>query len=186
LKGGLERVVGRASRELADALHVDIRGLDLTFRDKEPSMMSFRGGRLEKVAIPPGTAWLLTEIAEAKGRQDLYAKRSPQVLRAVRETAIVQSVESSNRIEGVTVAPDRLRPLVLGRARTRTRPEEEIQGYARALDWIHSAAADIEVSPEVWRKLHRLAQEGGGDAGEWKRVNIDIVGFRPDAAPRRP
>jgi hypothetical protein len=35
------------------------------------------------------------------------------VLKALREMALVQSVESSNRIEGVTVAPNRLRPLVL-------------------------------------------------------------------------
>ncbi len=35
------------------------------------------------------------------------------MLKALREMALVQSVESSNRIEGVTVAADRLRPLVL-------------------------------------------------------------------------
>ena len=67
-------------------------------------MMSFRDGRLAKLALPVGTVWLLTDIAEAKGRQTLYVKQAPQLLKALRETALVQSVESSNRIEGVTVA----------------------------------------------------------------------------------
>jgi len=48
--------------------------------------------------------------------------------------ALLQSVESSNRIEGVTVAPDRLRPLVLGHARPKDRSEQEIAGYGNALN----------------------------------------------------
>ncbi|MEW6156747.1 MAG: hypothetical protein AB1813_04905 [Verrucomicrobiota bacterium] len=76
-------------------------------------MHSFRDHRLRDHALPMSTAWLLNDIAEAKGRQELYTKQSPQVLKALREAAIIQSTESSNRIEGVTVAPDRLRPLVL-------------------------------------------------------------------------
>ncbi|MGO8930065.1 MAG: hypothetical protein ACLQU3_24620 [Limisphaerales bacterium] len=59
------------------------------------------------------TNWLLNDLAEAKGKQELYTSQSPQVLKALREMPLVQSVESSNRVEGVTVAPNRLRPLVL-------------------------------------------------------------------------
>ena len=55
-------------------------------------MTSFRGGRLGKLALPTGTVWLLTEIAEAKGRQELYARQAPQLLKALREAALVQSV----------------------------------------------------------------------------------------------
>ena len=76
---------------------------------------------------------LLNDLAKAKGEQELYTHQSAQVLKALREMALVQCVESSNRIEGVTVAPDRLRPLVLGHARPKDRPEQEIIGYRRAL-----------------------------------------------------
>ena len=62
------------------------------------------------------TNWLLNDHAEEKGKQELYTRQSPQLLKALKEMTFVQSVESSNRIEGVTVAPDRLRPLVLGHA----------------------------------------------------------------------
>gem|GEM_PF-1849415 len=63
-------------------------------------MMSFRGGRLRDFSMPVGTVWLLTDIAEAKGRQTLYTQQAPQVLKALRETALIQSVESSNLLRG--------------------------------------------------------------------------------------
>lgn len=147
-------------------------------------MMSFCGAQLRDFAVPAGTVWLLTDIAEAKGRQDLYAKQAPQVLEVLRATTLVQSAESSNRIEGVTVEPQRLRPLVFGNARPRDRSEEEIQGYRRALDLIHTRARDPPVTPETLRRLHRTLQEGAGDTREWKRVNNDIVEIRPRAPTR--
>jgi Fic family protein len=145
--------------------------------------MTFRGGRLRDVAVPTGTVWLMTDVADAKGRQDLYVKQAPQVLNALREMALVQSVESSNRIEGVTVDPARLRPLVLGDARPRDRPEEEILGYRRALNLIHTTAHDLSVRPDLLQRLHRMIQEGSGDAGQWKRVDNEIVELRHGAPP---
>jgi Fic family protein len=123
-------------------------------------------------------------VAEARGRQDLYTRQSPHLLQTLRETARIQSVQSSNRIEGVTVEPARLRPLVEGSARPRDRSEEEIQNYRRALDLIHSHAADLDVTPELCRRLHGIAQGGAGDAGEWKQKPNDIVELRPGAPPR--
>jgi Fic family protein len=125
----------------------------------------------------------MTDVAEAKGRQTLYTRQSPQLLKALRETALVQSVESSNRIEGITVAPDRLRPLVLEDAKPKDRSEEEIRGYRRALNLIHTGARDLEISPSLLQRLHSLVQEGSGDAGEWKRVENDLVEFREGVAP---
>jgi hypothetical protein len=71
-------------------------------------MMSFRSLRLAETRLALGTVWLLEALAEAKGRHALYEKQSPQILRALRELALVESTESSNRIEGVTVERDRL------------------------------------------------------------------------------
>ena len=146
-------------------------------------MMSFRGGRLAHLSLPVSSAWLMTDVAEAKGRQDLYARQAPQLLEALRQTALIQSVESSNRIEGVTVAPDRLRPLVLEDARPRDRSEEEIQGYRRALERIHAEAKTLAITPELLQRLHATIQEGSGDAGQWKQVDNEIIELREGAPP---
>jgi Fic family protein len=146
-------------------------------------MMSFRGGRLIELALPTGTVWLIADTAEAKGRQQLYSKQAPQLLKALREMALIQSVESSNRIEGVTVAPERLLPLVVGNAKPRDRSEQEIRGYRRALNLIHSDYAKLEVTPEFLQSLHATTQEGASDAGKWKEKENEIIEFRENVPP---
>ena len=148
-----------------------------------PIMMSFRSGYLSSLTLPMSSVWLLTDVAEAKGRQELFVQRSPEALSGLRETALIQSVESSNRIEGVTVAAERLRPLVLENAAPRNRSEEEIQGYRRALELIHAEAEGLAVTPDLLQRLHSTIQQGSGDAGQWKRVNNEIVELRQGKAP---
>ena len=101
-------------------------------------MNSFRNNRLRDHETPLSTVWLLNYIAESRGKQELFTRQSPQALKALRDTAVIQSAESSNRIEGVTVAQARLYPLVLGQAKPRDRSEQEVQDYRRALNEIHS------------------------------------------------
>lgn len=143
-------------------------------------MKSFDPKRLAGATVPLGVSWQLGTVMESKGRQDLYEKQSPEVLRTLRELAIVESAESSNRIEGVTVEPGRLRPLVLGRARPRDRSEEEVVGYRNALNWIHTESGAISVTPQVIQRLHAIAQAGGGDAGQWKARDNEIIEVLPD------
>ena len=147
-------------------------------------MNSFRNHRLRDFALPMSTVWLLNDIAEAKGKQELYTRQSPQILKALRDTAIIQSSESSNRIEGVTVDRDRLKPLVLGNARPRDRSEEEVMGYRRALNEVHAKAARISISADTLKHLHGLCQQGSGDAGHFKRLDNDIIQLIPGEAPK--
>ncbi|HEY4416437.1 MAG TPA: Fic family protein [Verrucomicrobiae bacterium] len=146
-------------------------------------MNSFRNHRLRDFSVPMSTNWLLNDLAEAKGKQELYTRQSPQLLKALREMALIQSVESSNRIEGVTVDADRLRPLVLGHARPKDRSEQEIAGYRRALNLIHAEAEQLQITPELLKRLHRLCQEGSGDAGQFKKMDNEVIELRPGEAP---
>jgi Fic family protein len=147
-------------------------------------MLTLDPRKLAGLEIPIGTGWLLGACMEARGKQDLWIRQKPEVLAVLREQAVVQSVESSNRIEGVTVAPSRLRPLVVGRARPRDRSEEELAGYRAALDWIFSRKNRVAIAPDVIRRLHALAQGGSsGDAGEWKKRGNEIVEILPSGEP---
>jgi Fic family protein len=146
-------------------------------------MNSFRNHRLREHALPMSMAWLLNDIAEAKGRQELFTRQSPQVLKALREMALIQSAESSNRIEGVTVAADRLRPLVLGNTKPRDRSEQEVQGYRRALNKIHTRHEKLAITPDTLKRLHALCQSASGDAGQFKKADNDIIQLVPGPAP---
>src|SRR5438477_12141483 len=117
-------------------------------------MLSLDPAKLARMEIPIGTGWLLGACMEARGKQDLWIRHKPEVLEELREQAIIQSAESSNRIEGITVAANRLRPLVIGRARPRDRSEEELAGYRTALDWVFSRKSRVAITPDVMRRLH--------------------------------
>jgi Fic family protein len=138
-----------------------------------------------EISIPLSTSWLLSACMEAKGKQDLWIRQKPEVLEALREQAIVQSVESSNRIEGVTVDKDRLRPLVLGHAKPRDRSEEEVAGYRKAIEWAFTRKRQVIIEPRVIQHLHALAQGGtSGDAGKWKRKDNEIIEMLPNGDRR--
>jgi Fic family protein len=131
------------------------------------------------------TGWLLGTCMEARGKQDLWIKQKPEVLFVLREQAIIQSVESSNRIEGVTIPRERLRPIVLKHAKPRDRSEEEIAGYRKAMDWIFSRKIPRVIEPSTILHLHGLAQGGSvGDAGQWKRKDNEIIEILPNGERR--
>jgi Fic family protein len=144
-------------------------------------MMTFRGEHLAKTRLPPATVWLLEKLAESKKKQALYEKQAKRILISLEEIALVESTESSNRIDGVTVEPERLRRLVLGNDRPRDRSEEEIVGYKNALSWIHENHEKAPIEPRTLKRLHALAQQGTiGDAGEWKESQNEIVELDPE------
>jgi hypothetical protein len=63
-------------------------------------MMTLRQFSREGLAVPGGTAWSLTDLGEALGKQALFTRQSPQRLKVLREHALIESAVSSNRIEG--------------------------------------------------------------------------------------
>ena len=75
-------------------------------------MKSFESGRLEDMRIHHRLLGIVRNISEYKGKQDLYQRQSPQVLETLRQVALIQSTESSNRIEGVTAPVHRIRSLM--------------------------------------------------------------------------
>ena len=121
--------------------------------------------------VPAGTSWYLADLGEARGMQELFTRQAPQRLKALREHALIESAVSSNRIEGVTVEPRRVRELILGQPLLRDRDEEELRGYRDALTLIHQDTAGLPVErrddpgpapPDPGRDLGRRPLQGEG------------------------
>jgi Fic family protein len=147
-------------------------------------MMTFRLFGVKPPDVPMSTAWYLSDLGEAKGRQDLFARQSPQRLKALREHALIESAVSSNRIEGVEIDASRVRAVVLGKPALRDRNEEEVRGYRDALKLIHESARLLDVSEKTILDLHSLSRGRVGDAGEYKRKDVDIVETYTDGSSR--
>ncbi len=124
----------------------------------------------------------MNSVSEYKGKEELYVRQSPQILKTLIEMALIESAESSNRIEGVTVDRNRLKPLIIGHARPRDRSEEEVAGYRKALDLIHRKQTSLDITPKTILELHRLCRGDVGDAGEWKKKDNEIIRKNPDGS----
>lgn len=159
-------------------------------------MMTLRQFSREGLAVPGGTAWSLTDLGEALGKQALFTKQSPQRLKVLREHALIESAVSSNRIEGVEVEQKRVGTLMFGKAALRDRDEEEVRGYRDALNLIHGQQKKLPVSEATILQLHRLARGEVWDAGKYKEKDGDIierfadgrtrVRFKPTSAKKTP
>jgi Fic family protein len=135
-------------------------------------------------SIPTAVAWYLEEIAESRGRQELFLRQSPQVLQALREHALIESAVSSNRIEGVEVEQARVATLVFGQPAPRDRNEEELRGYRNALNLIHTRAESLPIIENTVRELHRLYRGEAADGGQYKSRDVDILQTFPNGTTR--
>jgi Fic family protein len=142
--------------------------------------MTLRKFSLTLEDIPAATSWFLADLGEAKGKQDLFTKQSPQKLKVLREHALIESAVSSNRIEGVEIDERRIGTVVFGKALLKDRGEEEIRGYRDALNLIHERASELSISEETILKLHKLTRGEVWDAGKFKVKDGDIIEKYPD------
>lgn len=153
---------------------------------EKPRMTStLRLFSLNQLPIEASTAWYLNDLGEFRGKQDLYTQQSPQRLKALRESAIIESAVSSNRIEGVTIDPGRVRDILIApRPLFRDRDEEEVRGYRDALALIHKNAEALPITNESICRLHALTRGQIWDAGQYKSRNSDIIERYPDGSER--
>lgn len=140
---------------------------------------------LNRLPIETSALWYVNDLGEFRGKQELYTQQSPQRLKALRESAIIESAVSSNRIEGVTIDPNRVRDiLVAPRPLFRDRDEEEVRGYRDALTLIHQDAARLHIGNDTICKLHALTRGQIWDAGQYKIKDGDIIERYPDGSER--
>jgi Fic family protein len=147
-------------------------------------MNTFRQFEQQVEHVPLTTSWYLADLGEARGRQELFTRQSPQKLKVLREHAIIESAVSSNRIEGVQVDQARIGTVLFGKSHLRDRDEEEVRGYRDALKLIHEQGRNLRITEELIRELHRLCRAGLGDAGQYKERDSDIIEKYPDGRQR--
>ena len=75
-------------------------------------MRSLAPAYLDRLAFGESQMRAIRSIGDARGRQALWYQQAPEVLKSLRDEAVIESSESSNRLEGVTIAPARLAPLL--------------------------------------------------------------------------
>lgn len=139
-------------------------------------MHSFAAPYLSRLTFSTEEVAALAALAEARGRQQLYIHQQPEVLESLRQAAVIESSESSNRLEGITAPRERIEALVLRPTEPRDRSEQEIAGYRDALALIHESHAYMPFTVNVLLQLHTMVYRyHPNPGGRFKPTDNEIV-----------
>ena len=113
--------------------------------------------RTESIQITHELLGLLSEIDEFKGAWRLLGTLAPDRLNALRRVATIESIGSSTRIEGSELT-DREVEHLLSKTEIKkfaSRDEQEVAGYAEVMETVFHAFADIPITENHLKQLHR-------------------------------
>lgn len=111
----------------------------------------------DSLTITPEILSLIAELDEFKGAWKAIGTLAPERLSALRRVATIESVGSSTRIEGSKLS-DRDVERLLSSIEIRkfeTRDEQEVAGYAEAMETIFIHFPEIGITENHIRQLHR-------------------------------
>jgi len=129
---------------------------------------------------------LIGEIDEFKGRWNAVANLSPEQLVELKSVATIQSIGSSTRIEGAKLSDLEIKNLLTGLnlKKLSSRDEQEVAGYADAVNSIFTGFNDTNLTEETIKKLHRrllqFSEKDKDHAGEYKTRHNHIEAFDKD------
>ena len=125
--------------------------------------------------LTPEIVNMLSQIHEFKGEQNLFIEAQSDTLTQLVEIAKIQSIEASNKIEGIFTSDERLKKLVTNKTTPRSRNEQEIAGYRDVLSTIHDSYEFIPVRPSIILQLHRDLYKFSGKSIGGGYKNADNV-----------
>ncbi len=139
-----------------------------------------------ELTLPPDFVKLIAEIDEFKGRWQALENLSPERLSALRKIATVESVGSSTRIEGAKLTDAQVETLLsnLDKTSFASRDEQEVAGYAEAMDLVFEAFAEMRLTENHIKQLHQTAlrhsHKDEHHRGSYKTLDNHVVAFDAD------
>jgi Fic family protein len=139
-----------------------------------------------KIVISADILKLVAEIDEFKGAWRTFQNLAPDRLNILRKVATVESVGSSTRIEGAKLTDSEVERLLsgVGLKRFRSRDEQEVAGYADAMNLVFESFADIPVTENHIKQLHQLllkySSKDTRHRGEYKKLPNNVEAFDAD------
>jgi len=145
--------------------------------------------RTSSLQITPEILGLIAGIDEFKGAWRALGTLAPDRLSALRRVATIESIGSSTRIEGSKLSDREVERLLsnLQIKSFETRDEQEVAGYAEAMELVFSSWQDITLTENHIRQLHRdLLVHSDKDAwhrGNYKTTANSVVAFDEQGTP---
>jgi Fic family protein len=147
------------------------------------TVMDIPSDPLASLKLTPALVRLVAEIDEFKGRWQALGALAPDRLSALRRVATIESVASSTRIEGSQLSDAEVDALLAGLdvRSFRSRDEQEVAGYAAAMQLVFDGWRDMAITENLLKHLHQVllrhAVKDQRHRGEYKKLANDVKAF---------
>jgi Fic family protein len=137
--------------------------------------------KTDSLQISSELLMLLSEIDEFKGAWRALGTLAPERLLALRRVATIESIGSSTRIEGSQLSDREVEQLLskLDIKKFDTRDEQEVAGYAETMDTVFHSYADIPITENHLKQLHRdllrYSYKDERHRGDYKKLSNNVV-----------
>jgi Fic family protein len=140
-----------------------------------------------KLTLGPELIKLIADIDEFKGRWDALKRLARDRLNAMRKVATIESIGSSTRIEGAKLTDAQVEDLLsqaLSIKAFKSRDEQEVAGYAEAMDLVFEAYTELRLTENHIRQLHQVllrhSDKDEHHRGLYKGLANNVVAFDAD------
>ena len=126
---------------------------------------------------------IISEIDEFNGSWKLLGQMAPEKLQALKKVATIESVGSSNRIEGNKLSDKQVEELLsrINKQSFANRDEEEVAGYAKLADTIFEDWEVIPLSENYIKQLHKILLEYSSKdekhKGEYRKISNAVAAY---------
>jgi Fic family protein len=142
--------------------------------------------KTDSLQISSELLMLLSELDEFKGAWRALGTLAPERLLALRRVATIESIGSSTRIEGSQLSDREVEQLLskLDIKKFDTRDEQEVAGYAETMDTVFHSYADIPITENHLKQLHRdllrYSYKDERHRGDYKKLSNNVVALDAD------
>jgi Fic family protein len=139
--------------------------------------------KTDTLRITPAVLALIAEIDEFKGAWRALGTLAPERLLALRRVATIESIGSSTRIEGSKLSDREVERLLtnLEIKSFASRDEQEVAGYAEAMELVFRSWQDIAITENHIKQLHRdllvHSEKDERHRGNYKTGPNNVVAF---------
>jgi len=148
-------------------------------------MRKFDYSFLDNGLLPANLLNLTTSIAELKTMAGLRKDEYKQIFTELEAVAKIQSIKSSNAIEGIVTSDQRIAEIVNQNSAPLNHNEAEIIGYRDALNEIHLGHEYIDLRSDDILRLHNIMMSSAGYEYGGRYKTDDNVILETDANGNR-
>ena len=138
---------------------------------------------IKDIKITPEMLAQIAEIDEYKGTWTGFSRLRPEQLKTLKKVATIESIGSSNRIEGNKLSDAEVEELLshIDKKSFKSRDEEEVAGYAELMNIIFENYPVIPLSENYIKQLHQILLKFVGKdkrhRGEYKKLSNTVAAY---------